>query len=369
MTTQQMETILIVDDQEENLRVVGQVLSMMHYHILLAQSAEEAFKHLAQETPDLILLDVMMPEIDGLTTCRRLKTDPRWTNIPVIFLSADDDKNVVVQALETGGVDYVTKPFNRAELVSRVRTQLALKQARDQLHALAEDKDEILGILAHDLKNSLAGMKLSAGLLKNRSQELPQRCLPLVENIMNATERMLSFMQEFLANQRAEQLQIRLEKIDLVEVVARVVANQQIAAQTKRISLVAKVPGEAVRVMADHEGVTQAVENLVSNAIKFSSEGGEVEVTVNPPVADWVKCHVRDTGPGFSTEDRAKLFKRYGRLSAQPTGGESSTGLGLSIVKRLIEAMNGSVTLLEGSERGAEFIISLPVVNGPTSRE
>ncbi|MHB1082214.1 MAG: hybrid sensor histidine kinase/response regulator [Prosthecobacter sp.] len=367
MTTPPAETILIVDDQEENLRVVGQVLSMMHYSILLAQSAEEAFKHLAQHTPDLILLDVMMPDIDGLTTCRRLKADPRWTNIPVIFLSADDDKNVVVQALETGGVDYVTKPFNRAELVSRVRTQLALKQARDQLHALAEDKDEILGILAHDLKNSLAGMKLSAGLLKNRSEELPQRCLPLVDNIMNATERMLSFTQEFLANQRAEGLQISLGKINLLEVVSRVVSNQQIAAQAKKISLLTNLPQMAVLVMADLEGVAQALENLVSNAIKFSPEGGEVEVTVHRPAADMVKCHVRDTGPGFSMTDRSKLFKRYGRLSAQPTGGESSTGLGLSIVKRLIHAMNGSIILVDGSERGAEFIISLPVANDKSS--
>lgn len=367
MITPPVETILIVDDQEENLRVVGQVLSMMHYSILLAQSAEEAFKQLAQRTPDLILLDVMMPDIDGLTTCRRLKADPRWTNIPVIFLSADDDKNVVVQALETGGVDYVTKPFNRAELVSRVRTQLALKQARDQLHALAEDKDEILGILAHDLKNSLAGMKLSAGLLKNRSKELPQRCLPLVDNIMNATERMLSFTQDFLANQRAEGLQIRLGKINLLEVVSRVVSNHQIAAQAKKISLLTKLPKIAVMVTADFEAVSQALENLVSNAIKFSSEGGEVEVTVHRPVADMVKCHVRDTGPGFSMEDRSKLFKRYGRLSAQPTGGESSTGLGLSIVKRLIQAMNGSITLVDGSDKGAEFIISLPVANGKSS--
>ncbi len=363
MTPPPTETILVVDDQEENLRGVGNVLTMMRYEVMLANSAEEAFKQLFKRTPDLILLDVMMPEIDGLAVCRRIKANIQWANIPVIFLSADDDKNIVVQALETGGVDYVTKPFNRAELVSRVRTQLALKQARDRLHALAEDKDEILGILAHDLKNSLAGMKLSAGLLQSRKTELPPRCVPLVENIMSATERMLAFMQEFLANQRAEQLQIKHVTINLGDVAAHVVANHQPAAHAKTITLTLHAPKVPVLIEADPEGVMQALENLVSNAIKFSSEGGEVAVTVHRPMAGMAKCHVRDTGPGFTEEDRTKLFRRYGRLSAQPTGDEPSTGLGLSIVKRLIDAMGGSIALAEDAGKGAEFIIALPMAN------
>ncbi|MDB6004920.1 MAG: Hybrid sensor histidine kinase/response regulator, partial [Prosthecobacter sp.] len=349
MTAPPNETILIVDDQEENLRGVGNVLTMMRNETMLASKAEQTFLHLATRIPDLILLDVMMPETDGLAVCRRLKANPRWADIPVIFLSADDDKNIVVQALETGGVDYVTKPFNRAELLSRVRTQLALKQARDRLQGLAEDKDEILGILAHDLKNSLAGMKLSAGLLQTRKAELPPRCVPLVENIMNATERMLAFMQEFLANQRAEQLHIKHLTLDLAKVASQVVASHQVAAHAKKITLTITVPKTEVRVSADPEGLTQSLENLVSNAIKFSSEGGRVEVTVHEPMAGMAKCHVRDAGPGFTEEDRTKMFRRYGRLSAQPTGDEPSTGLGLSIVKRLIDAMGGSITLADST--------------------
>jgi two-component system sensor histidine kinase/response regulator len=357
------ETILIVDDQEENLRTVGNVLSVMHYDILLASNAEETFLKLAQHTPDLILLDVMMPEIDGLTVCVRLKSHPRWADIPVIFLSADDDKNSIVQALETGGVDYVTKPFNRAELVSRVRTQLALKHARDNLRALAEDKDEILGILAHDLKNSLAGMKLSAGLLQTKNSELPTTCGPLVDNIMDATERMLDFMQEFLANQRAEQLQLKQVTINLGDVATRIVSRHKNAAQAKKITLMAQIPEVPVHITADPEGISQALENLVSNAIKFSSPGGTVTLTIDSPVAGVVKSHVSDTGPGFTGEDRAKLFRRYGRLSAQPTGHETSTGLGLFIVKRLVDAMHGSIVLSESSGSGAEFIITLPLAH------
>ncbi|WP_395740951.1 response regulator [Prosthecobacter sp.] len=366
MNTPRRETILIVDDQEENLRVVGNVLSLMHYEVLLASNAEEAFLQLAQHSPDLILLDVMMPEIDGLTVCLRLKSHPRWADIPVIFLSADDDKNSIVQALETGGVDYVTKPFNRAELVSRVRTQLALKHARDRLRALAEDKDEILGILAHDLKNSLAGMKLSAGLLQTKNSELPPTCSPLVDNIMDATERMLAFMQEFLANQRAEHLQIKHVPVNLGDVLARVVSRHQTAAQVKRITLTAHIPKFQVHITGDREGTSQVLENLVSNAIKFSSPGSEVVVTLHPPAAGVVRCHVCDNGPGFTADDRVRLFRRYGRLSAQPTGHESSTGLGLFIVKRLVDAMSGTITLAENSGSGAEFIITWPLAHSPS---
>ena len=118
--------------------------------------------------PDLILLDVLMPGMDGFEVCRRIRENPEWKDIPIIFLSAADDKDLIVRALEAGGVDYVTKPFNHAEMLSRVRTHLALKMTRDRLKQLAEDKDELLGILAHDLKNHLGGMQMSAQPLRNR---------------------------------------------------------------------------------------------------------------------------------------------------------------------------------------------------------
>src|SRR6185436_17616312 len=118
--------------------------------------------------PDLILLDVLMPGMDGLEVCRKIRENPAWNDIPIIFLSAADDKDLIVRALEAGGVDYVTKPFNHREMLSRVRTHLALKAARDKLKHLEEDKDELLGILAHDLKNHLGGMQMSANLLRER---------------------------------------------------------------------------------------------------------------------------------------------------------------------------------------------------------
>lgn len=357
------ETILVIDDQELNIRVVGTVLTMMGFEIVAAISAEQALKRLAARTPDLILLDILMPDMNGLELCRLLKAEPRWADIPVIFLSAADDKNLIVEALECGGVDYVTKPFNKAELLSRVRTHLALKKARDDLRRLAEDKDELLGILAHDLNNHLAGMKLSATVLAHRATALPPPCGTLVENISNSTDRMLAFVREFLANQSAERLPIQPEPVDLVALMADVAESHQLAAEAKKINLTAALHAEPVIVQADTEALSQVLDNLVSNAIKFSPSGRTVTVSVGSPTAGFGQCTVRDEGPGFSAEDQQKMFSRYGRLSARPTGGEPSTGLGLSIVKRLLNAMDGRITLESAPGEGAHFSILLPLIS------
>jgi len=135
-----------VDDQETNVQVLGSMLGQLGFEIVPVTSGEDALKRLAARPADLILLDVLMPGLDGFEVCRQIRAQAALAEIPIIFLSAADDKSFIVRALEAGGVDYVTKPFNQAELVSRVRTHLALKQARDRLRQLAEDKDELLGI-------------------------------------------------------------------------------------------------------------------------------------------------------------------------------------------------------------------------------
>ncbi len=355
------ETVLIVDDQEQNIRVVGTVLSMMGYEIVPATSGAQALKRLSARTPDLILLDMIMPEVDGLEVCRQIKAVPEWSDIPIIFLSAADDKNIIVQALEGGGVDYVTKPFNKAELLSRVRTHLALKKARDDLRHLAEDKDELLGILAHDLKNHLAGMRLSAGLLADAADALGPRQATLIENIQQSTDRMLAFVKEFLANQSAERLALTPGPVDLVALVEAMAQRHELAAAAKDITLRTDIEVPSAFVHADAEALGQVLDNLVSNAVKFSPPSTTVTLTVTPPVAGFARCSVQDEGPGFTADDQERMFRRYGRLSARPTGGEPSTGLGLSIVKRLIESLGGRIALETVPGRGARFSLTLPL--------
>jgi two-component system sensor histidine kinase/response regulator len=354
--------LLVVDDQESNIQVVGAALGKLGFEILPATGGPQAFQRLAVGRPDLILLDLLMPEMDGFEVCRRIRENPDWAEIPIIFLSSADDKGLIVRALETGGVDYITKPFNHAELVTRVRTHLALKRARDDLKQLAEDRDELLGILTHDLKNHLGGIDMSAQLLCGRTEAMADAKLRLMaENISHSSSQMLAFVKEFLANASADHgLDLKTEPVNLSAAAARAVEQHQEAAKRKQLVLKVVLPPNSTPVLADGAALNQVLDNLLSNAIKFSPPGKQIRLTVCPPAAGYVECQVQDEGPGFSENDKNRMFRRYGRLSARPTGGEPSTGLGLSIVKKLVLAMQGELACESAPGNGATFAFRLP---------
>lgn len=351
----------MVDDQEQNIQIVGATLGRLGFEIIPATSGGQALKRLALRQPDLILLDLLMPDIDGFEVCRKIKLNPAWAEIPIIFLSSADDKDLIVRALEIGGMDYITKPFNHAELTTRVRTHLALKTARDSLKQVAEDRDEMLGVLTHDLKNHLGGIHLSAGMLKARAAVIEDPKLRLmVENISASTGQMLAFVKEFLANASADHgLSIKPETLDLASAISRTLRQYEEAAQRKEISFVFEIPKQPLLVWADAPALTQVLDNLVSNALKFSPPQKQILISARSTVSH-VECEVQDQGPGFKAEDRSRLFTRYGRLSARPTGGEPSTGLGLSIVKKLVHAMGGQLACEPAPGGGASLIFSLP---------
>jgi two-component system sensor histidine kinase/response regulator len=353
--------ILVVDDQESNVQVLGDMLSQLGFEIVPVTDGEHALRRLIARPADLVLLDVLMPGLDGFEVCRRIRARPELADIPIIFLSAADDKTFIVRALEAGGVDYVTKPFNKAELISRVRTHLALKQARDRLRQLAEDKDELLGILAHDLKNHLGGMQMSAQLLNDRiSDGEDHRLKRIAGNILFSSEQMLSFVKEFLANSAADRgMPLKLEPCSLVESAGAAVQRYAEAARRKSLIFHEKYAPDAPLVLADHAALDQVIDNLVSNAVKFSPEGKSIWVNVGPAPNGRGELRVRDQGPGCTADDLAQMFLRYRRLSARPTAGEPSTGLGLSIAKRHVNAMNGDLNCESEPGDGATFILRL----------
>jgi two-component system, sensor histidine kinase and response regulator len=353
--------ILVVDDQPANIQIVGAVLGKLGHEIIPASDGATALKRVALRLPDLILLDLLMPGMDGCEVCRQLKANPEWKDIPVIFLSAADDKDLIVRALDSGGVDYITKPFNQAELISRVRTQLALKTARDQLKQLAEDKDELLGILAHDLKNYLGGINMSAELMSRQIERFKdERITQLSDNMIRSSSSAMAFVKEFLANSATDHgFTLKPMAANLADIAAAAIEQYQEAARRKKITIQTDFPGEAVIALADVSALDQILDNLISNALKFSPPDKQIFLSVRA-VNHHAECILRDEGPGFTAEDKARMFQRYGRLSARPTGGEPSTGLGLSIVRKLVRAMNGELLCDSEPEQGATFTIRLP---------
>jgi two-component system, sensor histidine kinase and response regulator len=254
------------------------------------------------------------------------------------------------------GATLVLVDINALKLSER-----AAEAARAGLEQLGEDKDELMGILTHDLKNLLGGMQMSAERLRDSSGSLADPNLRLmVENISYSSSQMLAFVKEFLANASSGHgLAIRIESVSLSETVAHVVGQHQEAARRKALVLDRVLPEENVVVQADSAALNQVLGNLLSNAVKFSPPRKHISIGVRSEDS-YAECYVQDQGPGFTEEDKTRMFQRYGRLSARPTGGEPSAGLGLSIVKKLVETMGGTVTCESTAGSGARFTVRLP---------
>lgn len=360
-------TILIVDDEVSNVQVVGTTLSTFGYDLMIAQNGEQAIERIKARTPDLVLLDIVMPGMSGFDVCRALQSNREMMGVPIIFLSADNGKSTVVKALEMGGVDYITKPFNKAELLARVRSHLELKKTREGLQQLLGKAERFLEIMAHDLRNWVGSANFSAQLL-GEMEGLPAKAGQLSTVIRESTEQALSFIDEYLANARAASTTLRLERkfFDLEPLARASLAHHQAEAQAKGIELSLEADsGGVLRVKSDRNAVLRIVGNLMSNAIKFSPRGSTVKLTLGRNPAT---LRVSDTGPGFTREDRSQIFSPYTRLSARPTAGEVSTGLGLAIVKQLCELLDIELTV-EDPPLGASLCLTFPDSHGDLSSE
>ncbi|CAN5176907.1 hypothetical protein BH23VER1_BH23VER1_33920 [soil metagenome] len=355
------ETILVVDDQQQNIQVVGATLRAIGYEIVPAASAEEATTRLAARLPDLILLDVRMPGTSGIAFCRQLRSDPLTAHIPVVFLSAADDSNLIVEALEAGGIDYITKPFNKAELLTRVRTHLSLKRARDDLSRVIAKQEEFIGVLAHDLLNPIGAISMSAQILLSGKVENPDTLRKLASTIEEASDRAARFIRSVLDDFAASHSGNALdpEATDVGALATEVVSLHQAAAGAKSITLEYEPPSGAVEALADRAALGRVLDNLISNAIKFSPPDTTVTISVEALAAGGAEVSVSDQGPGITEEDRPRLFGRFVRLSARPTGNEASTGLGLSVAHDLAQLMGGELRCDPDPGEGTRFVVSL----------
>jgi signal transduction histidine kinase len=362
--------ILAVDDDRINLRIIGGILRNEGYEIAEAASGEQALEVYAEFHPNLVLLDVMMPGIDGFTTCRTLKTSYGDRCAPVIFVTAKSEADDVVMGFEAGGVDYLTKPFRPKEVVARIRTHLSNQQLVEQQKLLVEQlskanaaKDRFLGMCAHDLRNPLSSIRgLAELMVEDAIGPLSTEQREIVQTIHGASQSMLQLVNELLdvATIEAGHLKLAKEPTSVVEIVERSVhlSNIEAAKKNTRIELVKL--GTDPMVDVDRNKIRQVVDNLISNAVKYSPRGSVITVLIHTDGA-FAGFAVRDSGPGIPDSERHKLFKDYGRLSAVPTGGEKSTGLGLAISRKIVEAHDGTIGVENIPGRGAEFVVRLPL--------
>jgi two-component system sensor histidine kinase/response regulator len=360
--------VLVVDDQMQNIQVVGTVLTREGFEVIPATSGAQALQRVAARLPDLVLLDVVMPDMDGFAVCKRLREHPDTAGLPVIFVSAANDSETIVQGLEAGGVDYITKPFNKAELLARVRTHVDLQRARETTARMLRERENIVSMVAHDLKNPLGAIRFSAQTLMELPADRYDTATDLTDHIVTTCDQMLRFIDRFLNNRAQEAQRERMTPVHITMAqIKEMLSAWYTTAKRKNTALTIQMPEKPLFTNGDLFTVRQIVDNLMSNAVKFSPLGSQININVNSQ-DNFLCIDIEDEGPGFTDSDLARIFQDYTRLSARPTGGESSTGLGLAIAKRGADRM-GAQLIVENRNQGSGAIarLMLPVAANPAA--
>ena len=348
-----------------------------------ADSGEKALEAYAQAAPDLVLLDVVLPGINGFEACRQLRARHGAGAAPVIFITAKNESEDVVEGLAAGGVDYLSKPIRPKEALARIRTHLQIRLLlAEQQHLVGQlskanaAKSRFLGMAAHDLRNPLASIRGLAEFLRDGVVgTLAADQLDLVNTIHSASQDMLSMVNELLdvATIEAGELKIAPEVVVIAQIVEKAAYLANIEAAKKQTKIVHTSQAPHARINADPSKIRQVIDNLLSNAVKYSPPGSNIAVeTVLVGSATMVRVEtaangqefsvaVRDQGPGIPESERDRLFKDFGRMSTKPTGGEKSTGLGLAICRKIVDAHHGTITAENLPGGGCVFRFTLPI--------
>ena len=350
--------VLIVDDAPGVKDVLGIRLERDGYVVAFADTAAEATEALEHHEFDLILLDVRLPDGNGLELLKQMRQRRSLLDTPIIMISGLDQTEDVVAALRDGANDYITKPFDLAVVVARIRTQIALKR-------LKEAHDHFLRVTSHDLKKPLLVMLDVARQL--RAEYPPGTTVSddlhvALAFLIDSGEFMQVIISDLLDLGALRDQKLRLTKrpTDFGAVVRLAVARNVPYAKSKGGELRMDFARDLPNIQADDGRVMQVLENLIGNAIKYSPLGGTTAVRTTRD-GDWIVCEVSDAGPGIPEKEKELLFKEYSRLSNTPTGGEKSTGLGLSICHELVLLHGGEIGARNNPDRGATFWFRLPI--------
>jgi signal transduction histidine kinase len=382
------DVILVVDDQPINLKVIASVLSA-DYSLSIANNGINALKMLEKGLPDLILLDIMMPEMDGYEVCRRIKANEKTKDIPIIFLTAKTDINDIIRGFDVGAVDYITKPFNPTEMKVRVvnhlnlyhakkeielmyqkllMSQEALENANKQLEQTNKEKDKFFSIIAHDLKSPFNGIIGLSEMLRDDARILDtDSIIKYAGLIHSSTKQTFDLLKNLLEWARMQQGRIPFnpKTFSLSSFINHEIKGLENVAGQKNIELINGLR-ENIRLTADENMVRTVLRNLISNAIKFTPKNGKIKIDAKSD-NDFIEIAVSDTGVGMTKETIGKLFKIETSFSKKGTENETGTGLGLLLCKEFVEKHGGNIwaesdhdSNLEG--KGSTFYFTLPVM-------
>ncbi|MDQ8195379.1 response regulator [Coraliomargarita sp. SDUM461004] len=362
--------ILVVDDDEIIRKLLRRVLERSGFVVDEAGSGEAALEQIQAHSPDLILLDVVMGGIDGFITCRKIKSSEGMDEVPIIFVTGRSDTGSIVEGLDAGGSDYITKPINRHEALARIRNHLKMrvlmKYQREFIDGLKKAnlaKNRIIGIASHDLRNPIASIRGLSEFLEEAGPLTPAQ-REIANTIQSTSDSMLHLVDELLDLSVIESGEERTDRepCSIFEIVSSSLNIYQFTASKKSINLVLEDEGEIPELlMLDKMQFRRLVDNVLSNAVKYSPANTSVVVLLKCH-GDLLKMTVEDEGPGIPDGEMYKLFTDFGKTSVQPTGNETSTGLGLSICKKIVDSHQGRIYAFNrAGGTGACFTVELNI--------
>jgi len=363
METAKKPLILIVDDTPQNIQVLGNILYDKGYNISISSSGTQALQSVKTKTPDLILLDIQMPGMDGFEVCKMLKADSKTKEIPVIFLTATTELEKVLHGFEIGAVDYITKPFNVPELIARVATHIELKLSKEKLIELNATKDKFFSIIAHDLKNPANAFKyLLQQTINNYSNFSSKEIYENLVELHEASGNLYSLLENLLLWSKSQRgvLAFNPENINLKSVINKKVTNCNPAAKNKNIIIKSSISDD-LNVFADMMMLNIVIINLLSNAIKFTGSNGEIKVEAKTK-DKFIEICISDNGVGINKADISKLFAIDSNISTKGTNNEEGSGLGLILCKEFIVQNGGSIKVESEINKGSTFIFTVPIM-------
>ena len=360
-------TVLIVDDVPQNVQIAQTILGMDGYRIETSEGGAQALQSAREKSIDLILLDIMMPEIDGFTVAEELQADEKTADIPIIFLTARNDTDSITRGFKIGAVDYITKPFRGEELRMRVKTHLKLRHTQQRLRESNASKDKFFSIIAHDLRSpftALVGM--SQYLAKGIDHIDPETAKEFLEGMHKSSKNAFNLLENLLEWSRIQtgRLPMNPQMVDVGEILEDNLSLLQVNIESKDISIENHL-NESEEVWADENAVHTVLRNLLSNAIKFTPKGGTISI-YSQGLKDKVAITVKDTGVGMDQEPLDKLFRIDHRNTTRGTDKEKGSGLGLILCKEFVERNHGSLSV--ESKKGAGSMFSFILPSGPVEK-
>jgi two-component system sensor histidine kinase/response regulator len=372
MKTENLETnpkILVVDDSAFEIQLVDWILQENNYQTVLANNGHEALVKLENLTPDLILLDIMLPDIDGFEVSKRIKSIENLKDTPIIFFTSLSNVDDIVKGFEAGGVDYVTKPFNKDELLVRIKNHLELIRSKRKIEIQAKElaksnalKDKMFSVISHDLRSPIGSIKqtigfISSGMIKPGDKLYDETFKDLAKTSDEAhilLENLLGW-----AKSQSNILKVIPEHISLNPLVRSVAGLLKLNAESKKIRIENKIP-EKIKVFADLQMLNSLLRNLLSNALKFTPENGLIEIDAIKKNNN-IEISVKDSGVGISELNLKKILDPEQPIQTVGTNKEAGSGLGLLLCKDFVEKNGGKIWVESEEGKGSTFTFTLPI--------